>query len=153
MTFKSVRRNFYHTEEVHGTCEEVFPLFCPVKSFEWIADWSAQMIYSESGYAEPGCVFKTYDPYEGEETWIISEYIFPSEIKFVRMNSLRTIIHSIFFYEKSKNRTIIEFCQEITGLNSQGNEFTADLEKSEFVEMTEVLACLLNNYLKDLLRN
>jgi len=148
MAFKSVRRIFTHVEEIKGTPQEIFPLFCPVRSFEWIADWSAEIIYSESGYAEPGCVFKTNDPIEGEEIWVISDHRFPLEIKFVRMNPLRTIIHTIFFSGKDKETTIIKFHKEITGLNSQGNEFAADLEKSEFVKMNETLAYFLNNYLE-----
>ena len=39
--------------------ERVFPLLCPIKEYDWIPQWRCEMIYSKSGVAELGCVFKT----------------------------------------------------------------------------------------------
>jgi hypothetical protein len=147
MIFKSVRRFFSHYQTISAKPDEVFPLFCPVRSYEWIEDWDALIIHSQSGYAEEGCVFKTFDPDEGEDIWIISEYRPSSFIKFVKFNTIRTIIYKISFVQEGKDCCRIYFEQEITGLNEKGNEFVADLEKSEFIEMINFLESLLNGYI------
>jgi hypothetical protein len=48
---------------------------------------------------------------------------------------------------EKKDLCKIYYEQEITGLNEKGNEFVAELEKSEFVEMIDFLESLLNNYI------
>lgn len=147
MIFKSVRRYFSHFQTIKANAEEIFPLFCPVRSYEWIEDWDAILIYSKTGYAEQGCIFKTFDPDDGEDIWVISDYNPPSFIKFVRFNDLRTIIYKISFVNQSKNLCKIFYDQEITGLNEKGNEFVADLEKCDFAEMINFLENLLNEYI------
>jgi hypothetical protein len=49
--------------------------------------------------------------------------------------------------QEGKDCCRIYFEQEITGLNEKGNEFVADLEKSEFIEMINFLESLLNGYI------
>lgn len=41
--------------------ERVFPLLCPVREAEWIPGWRYNLVYSESGVAELGCIFTTQD--------------------------------------------------------------------------------------------
>ena len=36
--------------------EVVFPLLCPVREYEWLEDWTCEMVFSESGVAEEDCV-------------------------------------------------------------------------------------------------
>jgi hypothetical protein len=38
--------------------EEAFSLACPVKELDWIRGWSFEMIKSDSGVNEVGCIFK-----------------------------------------------------------------------------------------------
>lgn len=147
MYFKSVRRNFSHATRIEASPEEIFPLLCPVRGYEWIDDWNAQLIHSKSGYAEEGCVFKTFDPDIGEDTWIIAQYLSPGFIKFIRFNNLRTINYTISISSETDGSSVILWEQEITALNDDGNIYSADLEKAEFVEMVEMLGILLEEYL------
>ena len=57
-----------------GRPDQVFPLLCPVREYEWIPTWRARMVHSASGFAEAGCVFAT--PGEGgrETVWTVSRY-------------------------------------------------------------------------------
>jgi len=147
MIFKSVRRYFSHQQIITANAEDIFPLFCPVRSYEWIEDWDSILIFSKSGYAEQGCVFKTFDPDDGEDIWIISEYNPPSFIKFIKFNTLRTIIYKIYFIPEEPACCKVYLEQEITALNEKGNEFVADLEKSDFMEMVDFMGSLLNGYI------
>ena len=40
-----------------GSPEQVFPLLCPTREYDWIETWQCELIYSDSGFAEPGCIF------------------------------------------------------------------------------------------------
>ena len=53
---------------------EVFPLVCPVREKEWLDGWEYEMIYSESGYAEEGCIFTTQHPGQPETIWTITRH-------------------------------------------------------------------------------
>ncbi len=54
--------------------EEVFPLLCPVREYDWIPTWRARIVHSESGFAELGCVFTTADDDGPEAVWTVSRY-------------------------------------------------------------------------------
>ncbi len=64
--------------ELSAPPEEVFPLLCPVREYEWIPGWQCTMVHSVSGVAEHGCVFT-----RGEgETWITTRYEPPTRIDY-----------------------------------------------------------------------
>ena len=52
----------------------VFPLLCPVREAEWLPGWSAEVLHSASGVAEPGCVFRTRDQDGRERVWTITRH-------------------------------------------------------------------------------
>ncbi len=60
--------------------EKVFPLLCPVREYEWIERWNCDVLYSNSGIAEEGCVFTTN--FNGRESWMITHYEPPSRVEF-----------------------------------------------------------------------
>lgn len=47
---------------VQGAPEEVFPLLCPSREADWIPEWKAELIHTETGFAEMGCIFTTDGP-------------------------------------------------------------------------------------------
>lgn len=80
----AVRKVFRIELTFSGTPERVFPQLCPVAEYDWIAEWAGEMVYSDSGVAELGCVFQT-DGHGGKETWTVSRYEPPAAIEFVRV--------------------------------------------------------------------
>ena len=52
-----VSRSF--TQHLCAPAGDVFPLLCPVRETEWVNDWRPKKVISESGVAEPGCIFVT----------------------------------------------------------------------------------------------
>jgi len=127
--------------------EKIFPLLCPVREYEWIEHWKCEMIYSESGYAELDCIFKTNFPDDGEDIWVVSKYNPPSVIEFVRINKLRSIRYLITLSEYQPGKTQSEWRQVITALNENGNILVSDLSEQEFISEKMVLEKLLNHYL------
>jgi hypothetical protein len=54
----------------------VFPLLCPVQAGRWLEGWagSVELIWSASGVAEPGCVFRTSECGLPDAIWVITEH-------------------------------------------------------------------------------
>lgn len=48
-----------YTQHLCAPADRVFPLLCPVRETEWVNDWRPRLVISESGLAEPGCIFVT----------------------------------------------------------------------------------------------
>lgn len=142
------RRDFKRcTQILAGTPDQVFPLLCPVKEYDWLEDWSCELIYTESGVAELDCVFTTAFPDEGGmETWVVSEYEPNRRIGFTRFNPLRTIRYTITLEEiESGTKAVWE--QVITGLNEAGNTWVLANRDEKFIGIIQRLERQINHYL------
>lgn len=65
-----------YVQHITGSPEAVFPLFCPVRGGAWLEGWAerCELLWSSSGLAERGCVFRTVEPGRPETMWTISEH-------------------------------------------------------------------------------
>jgi len=48
-----------YKQRLHGSMSRVFPLLCPVLEALWLEDWDPLLVLTNSGVAEPDCVFIT----------------------------------------------------------------------------------------------
>ncbi|MCF8149245.1 MAG: hypothetical protein K9K30_03050 [Burkholderiaceae bacterium] len=48
-----------YTQRLVGAPSAVFPLLCPVREADWIEGWNPISVLTQSGVAEPDCVFVT----------------------------------------------------------------------------------------------
>ena len=62
-----------YTQRLVADPERVFPLLCPVREADWLKDWDPISVWSESGVAEPDCVFTTSSR-EGEAIWFVTSH-------------------------------------------------------------------------------
>ncbi len=44
---------------VNADADQVFALMCPVREYEWEPGWTTNLILSDSGLVEEGCIFTT----------------------------------------------------------------------------------------------
>ena len=56
---KPVRATRTYTQKLVASPERVFPLLCPVREADWLEGWDPLMVFTNSGVAEPECVFTT----------------------------------------------------------------------------------------------
>lgn len=80
---QTLRKVLRHEAKLAARVEEVFPLLCPVREYEWVDGWTCQLLYSRSGLAEKGAVFTTGFRPEGPSIWTVSRYEPPRAIEFV----------------------------------------------------------------------
>jgi hypothetical protein len=144
------RRQFSHAQHVAAPPEAVFPLLCPVREYDWIPEWDCRLVYTESGVAEPGCVFQTDRPADGGlDTWVISRHEPPARVGFVRMNPLRAMQYDIRLEPADGNSTVLTWEQVITSLCDEGDRHVAALRETDFVQSITGMEALLNRYLKE----
>ena len=147
---KRIARSF--TFEVDAPPGVVFPLLCPVREREWLDGWKADVVYSDSGFAENNCIFTTENQLFGEAIYAISRHE-PNQgrIEFV-----------IFFPEKCVQKLDIElkpktgggtsltWSRLYTGLSAGGNALIEQITEAAFQKQAGVIAQSLARCCKQL---
>lgn len=127
--------------------DEIWPLLCPVREYDWIEVWECELVHSESGFNESGCVFRTDFPSEGgKEVWLTCRYDLNERLEFVRTNAIR-IIHFTATLTPEKQGTRLTWTQHVTALNEQGNAYMTDKPET-FASQMAGLEKMLGHYLK-----
>jgi len=140
----TTRISHTYTMTVDAPAETVFPLLCPVREHDWISEWEARVVYSESGVAELGCVFLTDLPGRGPETWIVSRYEPSSAIEFCRVAAATRACHlRIALEDHGDGTTTLEWLYQNTAIDEPGRDwvsrYSADRFRSDMDGMTERL--------------
>lgn len=60
---RATRRTIEHAADITGDIDECFTLACPVAELLWIDGWQFDLVYSQCGVNETGCVF--LEPFTG----------------------------------------------------------------------------------------
>lgn len=136
------------TMTIGQTKENIWPLLCPVREYEWIPNWNCRLICTSSGFNEPGCVFQTEFPADGPvDTWVTSVYQPASRLEFIRANPLRVIRYCIEL-ETVDDRTEMRWSQEITPLCPEGVAL-ATIKAESFKTQIAGLESMLRYYLEN----
>jgi hypothetical protein len=120
--FTAQRRTTDYEYTVPAAPETVFPLLCPVREYEWLEDWTGELVYSESGVAEDNCVFKTRHPALGPMTWQVCRYEPPTRIEFVVLAPERVALRLAIALERVEGGTKLRWQRIFTGLSEEGNQ-------------------------------
>jgi hypothetical protein len=148
--FKSKRATWKYCQTINAPPNKVFPLLCPVREAEWLDGWKYELIYSESGFAEEGCVFST--PYEGEEDtiWIITKHDKENnEIEFVRYTyDSRTCVLRIALRSKDNHCSSVDITYTYTGISQRGNDFIDNFTEDKFLDAVKFWEKSMNYFLE-----
>lgn len=142
-------RRVFDSESRHrASPEEIFPLLCPVREYDWIDGWRCRMVYSDSGFAEEDGVFTT--DLEGHSTWVITAYEPPRRIEFCIVSDrgvaarLKIRLESI-----AEGSTRVLWRRLYTGLGTRGRAEVAGLDTTVVCGKMEDLAARLDHYLQE----
>lgn len=148
MSGKRIKRSY--SKKLSSPCEAVFPLLCPVREYEWIPVWKCEIIYTKSGYAELGCVFKTdfADNFSGPETWVICTYEKNRVIGFIK-TAKHTVTRYNVSLEKNGAGSTIRWDQELTSLDETGDllleKITGEVYEAKMGQLNELLDYFLQH--------
>lgn len=148
--FKSKRIKRTYTQKINSTPEKIFPLLCPQREKDWLDGWNYEMIYSESGLAEDGAVFKTKHEGDVDTLWVVTRHDRENFIvEFVRM-TWETLVTKISLQLEaiSEDMTNIHVEYVFTSITEKGNEFIEGNSARQFLEMMKWWEKSLNYYLE-----
>ena len=135
--------------------EKLFPLLCPVREADWLPGWEYQLLYSESGLAEWGCVFtspglKSSGLKDREKTWVVTEYDRDAgRIAFVWIAPGLVIAQlqiRVVGAGEGTSQTKIRYCY--TGLSEEGNREVASYDRPWFEARMKNWDISINHYLR-----
>ncbi len=120
-TAKRITRSYRQT--INAPPDIVFPLLCPVREAEWLDGWKYEMIHSDSGLAEEGCVFSTPGDGEANTVWIISRHDNENHlIEFTRFTpDSRTCVLKVAVISKDEIVSNVDISYTYTGITADGD--------------------------------
>lgn len=118
------KRKVQTTEQAFAASPaEVFKQLCPTREMDWIDGWTADLVYTDTGYVEPGCIFTT--PPEniiGSGLWIISRLEPDELLELVRIIDNNLVVHIRIEVKDNGNGTCAGiWTLQFTALNERGN--------------------------------
>lgn len=144
---KRVTRSYVQT--IYAEPSVVHSLICPVREAEWLAGWDHQLIFSNSGFAEHGCVFTTRSAAE-ETIWLITRRDDARcETEFARITPGSRAAHVTVRIADGGSRTSrVDICYTITALTEAGNRFIENFSEENFAKDMQFWEAAMNHYLK-----
>jgi hypothetical protein len=128
--------------EVDAAPETIFPLLCPVREREWIAGWTADVVYSESGLIEDGCIFTTRHPQLGEAIYVTSRHEKDAGcVEFVVFYPGKCVQQlEIALARRPEGGTSVRWSRTYTGLSREGNACIEAITEDVFRQQMSTLA-------------
>jgi hypothetical protein len=151
--FQAERRVFSAVQTYQAPPAVVFPLLCPVREYDWIPDWDCEIVYTDSGVAELGCVFRTPASTTridgaGEEVWMVSRYTPAEAIEFVKFAAdLYVVKYDIALTADGQDATRSTWTQTVTGLSEQGNRMVRARSADNYAVVMQALETRMNHFL------
>jgi hypothetical protein len=121
--FKSERKVQRFSVTLETTPEELFPLLCPAREADWIPGWDCELIYTDSGYVEENCIFKTDEsnPF-GDGLWVFAGFEPNSYVEFVRVQKDLVTSARIMVFDNGDGTVTATWHMISTGLTERGNK-------------------------------
>ena len=143
----ALRRTFEVELTFAGFPKEVFPLLCPVREYDWISDWSCVMVYTDTGIAEPGCIFRTSSQ-TGDEIWTVVRYEPNEVISFLRVTpGFWVILLELALEPAGPATTAVTVTSTYTALGPVGTRVLTDFDEAGHRAHWQHLARLAAHYL------
>ena len=144
--FQGKRVTMQQTMKISAKPSFVFSLLCPEREKEWIDGWEYKMIYSQSGFAEKGCTFKTELQPEGEAYWIMARCVPPYEAEYVRFVVGKMFVTLSFKLAEKDAGTAMDAIYSVTGITEEGNRFIAAHVAANFASTMKYMEESLNHF-------
>lgn len=145
--FHAQRTVHQYRHRIDAAPERIFPLLCPVRDYDWIASWRCEIVYSQSGVAELGCIFTTDFSGEGRSVWTVSRYEPNRRIEFVVIAATHVKQLAVEL-EEAVRETELHWRHTLTGRSEQGNILVKQLGGEPLDAQSQYLDRALKHYLR-----
>jgi hypothetical protein len=137
-----------YTQHLCAPPAAVFDLLCPVRETEWVNDWRPKLVLSESGVAEPGCVFITPGIPE-DALWLMTDH----DRENLRLEMIKVIPGvvvgsiEIVLAADGDEATDATITYAYTSVSDHGDRALEEFTESHFRSFMEVWEKELNHFL------
>ena len=136
-----------YTQTIQAEASKVFPLLCPVREAEWIEGWDPDLVISDSGVAEPDCVFVT--PAEPQAAvWFVTRH--DAEAGVVEMIKLipgLTVCKLNIQLHDQREGCMADITYKLISLAPAGDEAVAAFSEAHYREFMQAWERRINHYL------
>jgi hypothetical protein len=142
-----VSRSF--TQQLCAPPPAVFELLCPVRETEWVNDWRPKLVLSDSGLAEPGCVFITPGIPE-DALWLMTIYD-PIEYRLEIIKVIPGVVIgriSIELAADGEDSSTADITYEYTSISDHGDRALGEFTKKHFNRFMKTWEKELNHFLR-----
>lgn len=130
--FVARRRVIRFTRNVPAEAQEIFPQLCPTRESDWIDGWESEIVFSETGYGEEQCVFRTDENNAtGPGLWTFSHVEAPCLLKIVRVNPPLLQHLTVELEELGDGTTDVHWTATLTALSDEGNRALGAMPKDD----------------------
>ena len=145
---KRVTRNYVQT--IQAPPSVVHSLICPVKEAEWLDGWDYSLIFSDSGFAEKGCVFTSRSTGEKDTIWLITKREDATcETNFARITpDSRVAEVTVRAEDGGRQAARVHITYTITALTEAGNRFIENFTADNFAKDMKFWEATMNHYLE-----
>ena len=137
-----------YTQTICRPPDEVMPLLCPVREREWVNGWEPRLVVTESGHAEPGCIFVT-PGLPQDAVWIMNRFdrdeLAIEITKIIPGVVVGTI--DIRLRPKGSDATLADITYTYTSISDYGDEMLEEFTPEHFRAFMETWENELNHFL------
>lgn len=117
-----------YSQRLKSEPDRVFPLLCPVRETEWVNGWDPELVISNSGVAEAGCIFTI-----GGSTWIVTKYDpVHFKISFLKVTPDETVAEIDIELENSSDGTLAHISYQYTAISTKGVTFVENFTEEYY---------------------
>lgn len=145
---KPIRVSRSYTQHLNAEPAAVFELLCPVRETEWVNDWRPKLVLSDSGFAEPGCVFITPGIPE-DALWLMTEYD-PEAFRLEIVKMIPGVVVgriSIFLAADGKKACTADITYAYTSVSDHGERALEEFTEEHFTSFMKIWEKELNHFL------
>jgi len=136
-----------YTQHLDGSSSEVFPLLCPVREREWVNGWDPDLVLSDSGVAELGCVFIT-SAQPSDAVWVITRYEPETgRIELVKLIPGVVVARIAIQLADAPGGSTAAITYSYTSLGRLGNLVLEEFTEDDFRSFMETWEAELNHFL------
>ena len=149
-TFKAKRVTRSFRQTIHAEPAKVHALICPVKEADWLDGWQYDMLYSDTGLNEEGCVFTSRSDGEPDTIWLVTKRDDERcRTEFTRVTPESRIARlSIQVRPAGNHQSKVDITYEFTALNEAGNRFITSFSDENFINDMRFWEASMNHYLE-----
>jgi hypothetical protein len=145
---KRARRTQVYRSNLNYAPAQIFRQLCPTRECDWIPGWTCELLYTESGYAEDKCVFRTKaEGGLGPSVWVFTQYEPDTRVGVVRLIGEHLVQHlSIELDDDGDGSTACVWTVTFTALTAFGDGLVTAMPEQDdnFFQILKGLAGFLD---------